>query len=57
MLLDSLLDFCEVMERHGIKGKFSVVPMPGNQGDIINGLKGVSKEELEAETAKAADAE
>ena len=42
-----LLDFCEVMERHGIKGKFSIVPMPGNQGDIVNGLKGVTKEELD----------
>ena len=42
-----LLDFCEVMERHGIKGKFSIVPMPGNQGDIVRGLKGVTKEELD----------
>ena len=42
-----LFDFCDIIERHGIKGKFSVVPMPGNKGDIINGLEGVSREELD----------
>lgn len=38
--------FCDIIERHGIKGKFSVVPMPGNKGDIINGLDGVPDELL-----------
>lgn len=33
--------FCDITEKHGIKGKFSVVPMPGNKGDIVNGLEGV----------------
>lgn len=42
-----LFKFCDVVKRHGIKGKFSVVPMPGNKGDIVNGLEGVSKQELE----------
>jgi len=42
-----LFEFCDIIERHGIKGKFSVVPMPGNKGDIINGLEGVSREELD----------
>ncbi|MBE6613239.1 MAG: hypothetical protein E7632_12190 [Ruminococcaceae bacterium] len=39
---NSLLDaFCDVVERNGIKGKYSVVPMPGNRGDIINGIDNV----------------
>ena len=33
--------FCDIVQRHGIRGKFSVVPMPGNRGDILNGLEGV----------------
>jgi len=33
-----LFDFCDVVERNNMKGKFSVVPMVANQGDIINGL-------------------
>lgn len=41
-----LFDFCDVVERHGIKGKFSVVPMPGGKGDILRGLEGVRQEEL-----------
>ena len=46
---NALLDrFCDVVERRGIKGKFSIVPMPGNKGDIINGLDGVEKDELDA---------
>ena len=42
-----LLDFCDIIERRGIKGKFSVVPMPGNKGDIVNGLEGVDRAELD----------
>ena len=38
-----LLDFCDIIERHGMKGKFSVVPMPGNKGDIVRGLDGVDQ--------------
>ena len=41
------LDFCRVVSRRGIKGKFSVVPMPGNEGDIINGINGVDKKDLD----------
>lgn len=41
-----LFKFCDVVETYGIKGKFSVVPMPGNKGDIVNGLEGVSDKEL-----------
>ena len=32
--------FCNIVERHGIRGKFSVVPQPGNRGDITKGLPG-----------------
>lgn len=35
-----LYRFCDIIEHRGIKGKFSVVPMPGNQGDIVNGIVG-----------------
>ncbi|MBQ9543583.1 MAG: hypothetical protein IJV00_00485 [Clostridia bacterium] len=42
-----LFRFCDVIERWGIKGKFSVVPMPGNRGDIINGIEGVTKRDLD----------
>ena len=42
----TLFTFCDVIERHGIKGKFSVVPMPGNRGDIVNGIVGFSNEDL-----------
>ena len=42
---DFLYQFCDIIERYGMKGKFSVVPMPGNRGDIINGIEGVDPEE------------
>ena len=38
---NSFLDrFCDIIEAHGIKGKFSVVPQPGNRGDITKGIRG-----------------
>ena len=42
-----LFSFCDIIERNGIKGKFSVVPMPGNKGDIVNGLEGVDQADLD----------
>ncbi len=45
---DTLFTFIDIVKRYGIKGKFSVVPMPGNKGDIVNGLEGVSNSELNA---------
>ncbi len=36
-----LMEFCDIIETYGICGKFSVVPMPGNKGSIVNGLDGV----------------
>ncbi len=32
--------FCDVVETFGIGGKFSIVPMPGCRGDIVNGIDG-----------------
>ena len=43
-----LYQFCDIIEKRGIKGKFSLVPMPGNKGDIVNGLDGVSDDDLNA---------
>jgi len=44
---DFLTDFCEKVEKHGIKGKLSLVPMPcGDKGDILSGIKNVSEREL-----------
>ncbi len=42
-----LFDFCDMVERNGMKGKFSVVPMVANQGDIISGLGDAPKEEID----------
>ena len=44
---DFLDQFCDIVEKHGIKGKFTVIPMPGNKGDIVNGLEGVDRSELD----------
>ncbi|MBE6688471.1 MAG: hypothetical protein E7588_04220 [Ruminococcaceae bacterium] len=38
--------FCDIVEKRNIKGKFSVVPMPGNRGDIVNGIDGVEYEKV-----------
>lgn len=39
---DFLDDFCDVTERCGIKGKLSIVPMPGGLGDVAHGIEGYS---------------
>ena len=44
---DFLDEFCDIVEKHGIKGKFSVIPMPGNKGDIVSGLDGVERADLD----------
>ena len=41
-----LYDFCAVMERRGLRGKFSVVPMPGGRGDIVLGIPGFPDSEI-----------
>ena len=43
---DMLYDFCGLVEEYGLGGKFTVVPMPGCQGDLMHGLKGVGEETL-----------
>jgi len=35
--------FCDLMERYGVRGKFSIIPMPTGYGDIIRGIKGHDK--------------
>jgi hypothetical protein len=32
--------FCDVVERRRLAGKFSIVPAPGGQGDILRGIAG-----------------
>ena len=45
---DLFFRFCDVVQARGLKGKFSVVPMPGNKGDLVRGLEGVREEDLQA---------
>lgn len=40
-------EFCGVIERYGLRGKFSVIPMPGGRGDIVNGIPGFDKNEID----------
>jgi hypothetical protein len=30
--------FCDVVERHGMAGKFSIVPAPAGKGDVVRGV-------------------
>lgn len=32
--------FCDVVQRHGMAGKFSIVPAPAGLGDIVRGIQG-----------------
>lgn len=41
-----LFDFCRVAEKYGIKGKLSVVPMPGGKGDVAHSIQGFPDEEI-----------
>jgi len=46
---NSLLDdFCDVVDKYGLKGKFTVVPMPGGRGYITDpdGIGEFSREEI-----------
>ena len=46
---NALLDkFCDIVETFGIKGKFSVVPMPAGKGTLSGGIEGFPKSELDA---------
>ena len=38
---NSFLDrFCDVVQRHGMAGKFSIVPAPAGLGDVVHGIEG-----------------
>jgi hypothetical protein len=32
--------FCDVVQRHGMAGKFSIVPAPAGLGDVVRGISG-----------------
>lgn len=40
---EAIFTLADIIEEHGVKGKFSILPMACNQGDIINGFEGVDK--------------
>ena len=44
---DFLTQFCDVVDANGLRGKFSIVPMPGCRGDIVNGVDGFPYKEVE----------
>lgn len=44
---DFLYQFCDIIEKWDIRGKYSVVPMPGNKGDIVSGIEGADPKEVE----------
>ncbi len=44
--LSFLERFCDTVERFGISGKFSIVPMPGCRGDIVHGIRGFEMSEV-----------
>lgn len=44
---DFLTAFCDVASENGVKGKFSVVPSPSCNGDIVDGIAGFPKRETD----------
>lgn len=42
-----LFRFCDAIERYGIKGKYSVVPIPGGRGRIDEGIPGFEQSEIQ----------
>lgn len=43
---DFLFQFCDIVEKYGVRGKFSVVPNPAGKGNINDCLEGFSKDAL-----------
>ena len=41
-------DFCDVCERWGVAGKFSIVPAPAARGDVASGIEGFPPAETRA---------
>jgi hypothetical protein len=54
-----LTRFCDVTERHGMAGKFSIVPAPAGLGDVVRGIEGhdlaLTREWLEIAKARLSD--
>lgn len=44
---DFLMQFCDIVDIYGLRGKFSIIPMPGCRGDIVNGVDGFPYAEIE----------
>ncbi len=45
----SFLDeYCDVVTRHAMAGKFSIVPMPAGRGDVVRGIDGHPPEQTRA---------
>ncbi|MCS6860703.1 MAG: hypothetical protein NZT92_10335 [Abditibacteriales bacterium] len=40
--------YCDVCDRWGIAGKFSIVPAPAGRGDVVNGIQGFPPSETQA---------
>lgn len=51
--------FCDVVEQHGMAGKFSIVPAPGGCGDVVDGIEGhdpaLTREWLDEMQARLSD--
>lgn len=45
--------FCDVVQRHGMAGKFSIVPAPAGLGDVVHGIEGFAPELTRAWLATA----
>lgn len=45
--LDFMYEFCDIACDTGMRGKFSIVPMPACLGDIVHGLRGFDQAEVE----------
>jgi hypothetical protein len=47
--------FCDVVERNGMAGKFSIIPSPAGRGDVVRGIEGFDPALTRAwlDTAKA----
>jgi hypothetical protein len=39
--------FCDAADRYGFAGKYSIVPAPKGEGDIISGIKGVTRQSID----------
>ena len=44
---EAIFRLADIIEKRGVKGKFSVVPMAGNQGDIVSGFRGVERDAMD----------